>query len=109
MAAQEPTAGATPPLPVAHPIEERIDQLNARREEALHAATAEAIERQHARGKLPAREPIELLRDPGSFHELDMLARHGAHGFGIELNRPLTDGVVTGWGTVDGRKIFLFA
>src|SRR5207344_1134071 len=83
--------------------------LNERREEALHAATAEAIERQHARGKLTARERIELLLDPGSFHELDMLARHRAHGFGIENNRPLTDGVVTGWGTVDGRKIFLFA
>src|SRR5207344_1849758 len=83
--------------------------LNERREEALHAATAEAIERQHARGKLTARERIELLLDPGSFHELDMLARHRAHGFGIEQNRPLTDGVVTGWGEVDGRKIFVFS
>ena len=68
-----------------------------------------AIDRQHGRGKLTARERIDLLLDPGSFHELDMLARHRAHGFGIENNRPLTDGVVTGWGTVDGRKVFLFA
>ena len=50
-----------------------------------------------------------MLLDPGSFVELDMLARHRAHGFGIENNRPLTDGVVTGWGTVDGRKIFVFS
>src|SRR6266511_4065696 len=54
-------------------------------------------------------ERLEQLLDPGSFVELDMLARHRAHGFGIEANRPLTDGVVTGWGTVNGRKVFVFA
>ena len=101
MAAQEPT---TP-----HPIHELMDQLAERREQALHAGSDESIARQHSRGKLTARERIDLLLDPGSFHELDMLARHRAHGFGIENNRPLTDGVVTGWGTVDGRKVFLFA
>ena len=67
------------------------------------------MRRQHERGKLTARERIDLLLDPGSFVELDMLARHRAHGFGIENNRPLTDGVVTGWGTVDGRKVFVFS
>ena len=101
--------GAKPPAPAPHPIEERIDHLQKLREEALHAGSAAAVERQHARGKLTARERIEKLLDPGSFVELDMLARHRAHGFGIEKNRPLTDGVVTGWGTIDGRKVFLFS
>ena len=110
MAAQEPTADASaPPAPVAHPIAERLGQLATRREEALHAGTEDAIARQHSRGKLTARERIDVLLDTGSFHELDMLAIHRAHGFGIENNRPPTDGVITGWGTVEGRKVFLFA
>ena len=92
-----------------HPIEERIEQLAKLKQEALQPGSAAAVERQHSRGKLTARERIDRLVDPGSFVELDQLARHRAHGFGIENNRPLTDGVVTGWGTVDGRKIFLFA
>jgi propionyl-CoA carboxylase beta subunit len=95
--------------PIAHPIEERLEQLDKLREEALHAGSSSAVERQHQRGKLLPRERLELLLDPGSFVELDMLARHRAHGFGIEENRALTDGVVTGWGTVGGRKIFVFA
>ena len=97
-----------PALPV-HPIEERLEQLAELREQALHAGSPAAVERQHKRGKLTARERIDLLLDPDSFVELDMLARHRAHGFGIEDNRPLTDGVVTGWGTVDGRKVFVFS
>src|ERR687898_1450233 len=95
--------------PVAHPIEERLEQLDELREEAVHVGSPAAVERQHQRGKLLPRERLELLLDPGSFVELDMLARHRAHGFGIEENRALTDGVVTGWGTVGGRKIFVFA
>jgi propionyl-CoA carboxylase beta subunit len=91
------------------PIEVRLDQLAKLKEEALHAGKESAIERQHKRGKLTARERIELFVDPGTFVELDMLARHRAVGFGIEKNRPLTDGVITGWGLVDGRKVFLFA
>ena len=54
-----------------------------------------------------ARERIEYLLDAGSFHELDLLARHRAHAAGLE-ERPYTDGVITGWGTVDGRKVFVF-
>jgi acetyl-CoA carboxylase carboxyltransferase component len=96
-------------MPKPHPIEERIEQLTKLKEEAIHAGSAAAVQRQHDRGKLTARERIEKLLDPDSFHELDMLARHRAHGFGIENSRPLTDGVVTGWGTIDGRKVFLFA
>src|SRR5204862_7008556 len=95
--------------PPVHPIEERLEQLAKLREAALHAGSDAAVERQHQRGKLTARERIDLLLDPDSFVELDMLARHRAHGFGIEANRPLTDGVVTGWGTVDGRKVFVFS
>src|SRR3954466_4146439 len=92
-----------------HPMTELLDELAKKREQALHAGSEASVQRQHDRGKLTARERIDLLVDPGSFHELDMLARHRAHGFGIENNRPLTDGVITGWGTVDGRKVFLFA
>ena len=95
--------------PVPHPIEERLNQLDALREQAVHAGSPAAVERQHARGKLTVRERLERLLDPGSFVELDMLARHRAHGFGIENTRPLTDGVVTGWGAIDGRKVFVFA
>jgi acetyl-CoA carboxylase carboxyltransferase component len=90
-------------------MNERLDELAKLKEEALHAGSEAAVRRQHDRGKLTARERIELLLDPGTFVELDMLARHRAHGFGIENNRPLTDGVVTGWGTVDGRKVFVFS
>jgi acetyl-CoA carboxylase carboxyltransferase component len=103
-------AGAgTPVAPVPHPIEERLEQLADLREQALHAGSPAAVERQHQRGKLTARERLERLLDPGSFVELDMLARHRAHGFGIENTRPLTDGVVTGWGMIDGRKVFVFS
>jgi acetyl-CoA carboxylase carboxyltransferase component len=102
--------GASTTLPrTVHPIEERLDELAKLKEEALHAGSEAAIERQHNRGKLTARERIDLLLDPGTFVELDMLARHRAVGFGIENTRPLTDGVITGWGTVNGRKTFVFA
>jgi acetyl-CoA carboxylase carboxyltransferase component len=100
---------AAPIAPVPHPIEERLARLAELREEALHAGSPAAVQRQHERGKLTVRERLELLLDPDSFVELDMLARHRAHGFGIENSRPLTDGVITGWGTIDGRKVFVFA
>src|SRR6267378_513358 len=100
---------AAPLAPKAHPITERLEQLGKLKEQAIHAGSPAAIERQHKRGKLTARERLDLLLDPGSFVELDMLARHRAHGFGIENNRPLTDGVVTGWGAIDGRKVFVFS
>ena len=92
-----------------HPITERLEELAKLKEEARTPGSEAAVQRQHNRGKLTARERIELLLDPDTFVELDMLARHRAHGFGIENNRPLTDGVVTGWGKVDGRKIFVFS
>src|SRR5947207_6292362 len=86
----------------------KLDELRQRKEEAYHAGSERAVERQHARGKLLARERVEYLLDPGSFQELDLLARHRAHAAGLE-ERPYTDGVITGWGTIDGRKVFVFS
>src|SRR2546426_7060898 len=90
-------------------VEERITELRRRREEALHAGSARQVELQHAKGKKTARERVDLLIDPGSFVEMDSLVRHRSTGFGIERQRPPGDAVVTGWGTIDGRKVFLFA
>jgi acetyl-CoA carboxylase carboxyltransferase component len=92
-----------------HSMEERLKDLERRREEARHAGSARAVERQHAQGKLTARERLEYLLDEGSFVELDMLARHQAHGMGLEETRPYTDGVITGFGTIDGRKVCVFS
>ena len=89
-------------------MKERLDDLERRKQEALHAGPERAVQRQHEKGKLLARERLDYLLDPGSFHELDMLARHRALESGIE-ERPYTDGVVTGWGTIDGRKVFVFS
>ena len=89
-------------------MEDKIQDLAERREQALNAGSARSVERQHSKGKMLARERIEYLLDEGSFHELDQLARHRAQAAGLE-DRPYTDGVVTGWGTVDGRKIFVFS
>ena len=89
-------------------MSERLEQLEARRSEAINAGSEESVERQHSRGKLLARERIDYLLDEGSFHETDMLARHRAHEAGLD-RRPYTDGVVTGWGNIDGRKVFVFA
>lgn len=68
-----------------------------------------ATERQHAKGKLTVRERIGLLLDEGSFHEVEPLRRHRATGLGLDVKRPHTDGVVTGWGTVYGRAVFVYA
>ncbi len=89
--------------------EERIEQLRKLRDEALHAGSARAVARQHEQGKLTARERIDILLDKGSFQEVDIMVRHQARGFGIEERRPAGDAVVTGWGTVDGRTVFVFA
>src|SRR5918993_1404766 len=82
-------------------MQEKLDDLQKRREEAYHAGSARSVERQHAKGKLLARERIEHLLDEGSFNELDLLARHRSTASGLE-ERPYTDGVITGWGTVEG-------
>ena len=84
----------------------RLNDLEERRQAALTAGTERAVARQHEKGKMLARERIEYLLDDGSFHELDMLARHRAHDVGLD-ERPYTDGIITGWGTIDGRKVFV--
>src|SRR4051812_30750273 len=89
-------------------MQAKLDDLRQRKDEAYHAGSDRAVERQHARGKLLARERVEFLLDPGSFQELDLLARHRAHAAGLE-EHPYTDGVITGWGTIDGRKVFVFS
>ncbi|MGI8773651.1 MAG: acyl-CoA carboxylase subunit beta [Actinomycetota bacterium] len=89
-------------------IEQSIEALADLRAEA-ELAGGPAIDKQHERGKLTARERISKLLDKDSFNETDMLVRHRSHGFGIEDRRPLSDAVVTGWGTIDGRKVFVFA
>jgi propionyl-CoA carboxylase beta chain len=90
-----------------------IDFKSARvrklKEEAKLGGGLERIAKQHAAGRLTARERLDLLLDPGSFRELDMFATHRAVGFGIEQTRPYGDGVVTGFGTVDGRLVYVFS
>ena len=89
-------------------MHDKLEDLRARKSQALSAGPERAVKRQHDKGKLLARERLDYLLDDGSFHELDMLARHRAHEAGLD-DRPYTDGVITGWGTVDGRKVFVFA
>ncbi|NIJ14036.1 propionyl-CoA carboxylase beta chain [Saccharomonospora amisosensis] len=101
----------TPPAeePDIHTTAGKLADLYLRYDEAVHAGSARAVERQHARGKKTARERIDLLLDPGSFVELDALARHRSTNFGQDSNRPYGDGVVTGYGTVDGRPVCVFS
>src|SRR5205814_963019 len=86
-----------------------LDTLEERRAGAKLGGGKKRIEAQHARGKLTARERIELLLDKGSFEELDMFVEHRSIEFGMEKTKIPGDGVVTGWGTVNGRKAFVFA
>jgi methylmalonyl-CoA decarboxylase subunit alpha len=96
--------------PAAAPThDERLADLDAARRTVHPRAGDEAVERQHHRGRLTARERIGLLLDEGSFTEVETLRRHRASGFGMEARRPYGDGVVTGWGTVEGRQVFLYA
>src|SRR6266511_1437955 len=90
-------------------MKERIDELRKRREQALHAGSKQAVETQHAKGKLTARERIDALLDPGSFVETDALAVHRATACGMERRRIPTDGVVTGYGSIDGRRVGVFS
>jgi propionyl-CoA carboxylase beta chain len=97
------------PGPDPHTTAGKLADLERRRREAVHAGSEQAVAKQHDRGKLTARERIELLLDPGSFTEFDELARHRATDFGIAATRPYGDGVVTGYGTVDGRPVCVFS
>ena len=78
-------------------MHDKLADLLQRKEQALQPGAQRSIERQHEKGKMLARERLDYLLDPGSFQELDMLARHRAQAAGLE-EHPYTDGVVTGWG-----------
>ncbi|WP_058233761.1 acyl-CoA carboxylase subunit beta [Devriesea agamarum] len=88
---------------------DRLTDLHTREEEAVHAASAIAVEKQHARGKKTARERIHDLLDEGSFVETDRFVRHQASGFGMDRRRPYGDGLVTGYGTIDGRQVCVYS
>ena len=99
----------TTPAPEApETYEEKLAQLQELREAAIHSSP-EAEKKQHDRGKYTARERIEKLLDPGSFQELDTFVRHRTHDFEMQKNRPWGDAVVTGHGTIDGRRVCVFS
>jgi propionyl-CoA carboxylase beta chain len=108
-APSEPEAAMDTSAADLHTTAGKLADLQRRRDEAVHAGSERAVERQHAKGKMTARERIERLLDPGSFTELDELARHRATDFGMTANRPYGDGVVTGFGTIDGRPVCVFS
>jgi propionyl-CoA carboxylase beta chain len=108
----EPLPGAGTEVPAdldLHTTAGRLADLHRRNDEAVHAGSARAVEKQHAKGKMTARERIEALLDEGSFIEMDELARHRSSAFGLDRTRPYGDGVVTGYGTIDGRQVCVFA
>ncbi|MEP7294690.1 MAG: carboxyl transferase domain-containing protein, partial [Burkholderiales bacterium] len=86
-----------------------LQQLEAKRARARLGGGQKRIDAQHAKGKLTARERIELLLDADSFEEWDMFVEHRSHDFGMEENRPPGDGVVTGYGMINGRLVFVFS
>ena len=92
-----------------HTTAGKLADLERRLDEAVHAGSEKAVEKQHAKGRKTARERIAMLFDEGSFVELDELARHRSTAFGLEKTRPYGDGVVTGYGTVDGRQVCVFS
>jgi acetyl-CoA carboxylase carboxyltransferase component len=96
-----------PPVVEERTVEERIEELRERREATLMPAGEGAAEKQHDKGKLTARERLDILMDEGSFVETDPFAVHRATDFGMADKRPPGDGIVTGYGTIDGRKVFV--
>jgi propionyl-CoA carboxylase beta chain len=107
--AAAPAENADQPQPDLHTTAGKIADLDRRRQEAVHAGSPRAVERQHAKGKMTARERVGRLLDPESFTEFDELARHRAADFGMAASRPYGDGVVTGYGTIDGRPVCVFS
>ena len=105
------TAAAESERPFPHQRSSLRDASTAlrARKDAAKSGAEQATRRQRAQGKMLVRDRLDALLDEGSFVEIGLLARHHAAGFGLERTRPDTDGVVTGWGTVDGRKVFVYA
>ncbi|MER5411229.1 carboxyl transferase domain-containing protein, partial [Streptomyces sp. NPDC002769] len=99
------TTAPAPVEPGPTDIRGRVAELHAIREAARLGPSEKATAAQHAKGKLTARERIALLLDENSFQEVEQLRRHRATGFGLEAKKPYTDGVITGWGTVEGRTV----
>src|SRR5881398_2110323 len=89
--------------------EEKLGQLEEIRHEAIHAGSEAAVAKQHEKGKYTARERVEKLLDPGSFQEVDTFVRHRTYDFDMQKNRPWGDAVVTGHGTIDGRRVCVFS
>ena len=96
-------------LPDINTTAGKIADLKARRAEAHFPMGEKAVEKVHAAGRLTARERLDYLLDEGSFIETDQLARHRTTAFGLGNKRPATDGIVTGWGTIDGREVCIFS
>ena len=90
-------------------IDEKIKRMHELKAKALEGGGPKRIEAQHSKGKLSARERINLMVDKGTFREFDMLVHHHSHDFGLDKQVYYTDGVVTGYAKVNGRKIFLFS
>ncbi|HRA64036.1 MAG TPA: carboxyl transferase domain-containing protein, partial [Burkholderiaceae bacterium] len=90
-------------------MHEILDQLEAKREQARMGGGAKRIEAQHAKGKLTARERLELLLDEGTFEEWDMFVEHRCVDFGMQDQKVPGDGVVTGYGMINGRLVFVFS
>ena len=90
-------------------FEEKLNHLRELRDAAINSASEAAVEKQHAKGKFTARERIEKLLDPGTFEELDTFVRHRTYDFDMQKNRPWGDAVVTGYGQIDGRTVFVFS
>ncbi|MBC7632749.1 acyl-CoA carboxylase subunit beta, partial [Aeromicrobium sp.] len=95
--------------PELHTTAGKLDDFRRRQSEVLVDVAGRAAEKQHAKGRQSARERVEQLLDEGSFVELDALARHRSTAFGLDKNRPLGDGVITGYGTMDGRQVCVFS
>src|SRR5437588_7374806 len=89
--------------------QEKLEELHRLREAAMLGGGVKRIETQHKKGKLTARERIDLLLDPGSFNELDMFVTHRSTDFGLEEQKIPGDGVVTGYGQIDGRLVYVFS
>ena len=90
-------------------VRDEIEKLNKVEETARAGGGKKQVEEQHRQGKLTARERIDKLLEPGTFVEVNMLAQHQCTDFGMEKNRPWGDGVVTGYGKVEGRTVFVYA
>lgn len=101
--------GSAPPPPASMPVAERIAQLRDLKAEAMLGGGERRIQQQHAKGKLTARERVDLLLDEGSFEEIDMFVTHRISDFGMDDQKVPGDGVVTGWGRIDGRLVYIFS